>query len=158
MVGLVGPLDDASLGALEEAVEHLNRSPAAVERARTLIDLGAALRRRGRRTDAREPLRQGVELARACQAVALAERGHEELIAAGARPRRLQFSGADALTASERRVAELAASGLGNREIAQTLFVTIKTVENHLARAYQKLGIRSRDGLPSALGAPAAMT
>ncbi len=154
MVGLVGPLDDPSLEALEQAVEHLTRSPAAVERARALIDYGAALRRRGRRADAREPLRQGVELARACQALALAERGHEELIAAGARPRRLQFSGADALTASERRVAELAAGGLGNREIAQTLFVTIKTVENHLARAYQKLGIHSRDALPGALDSP----
>jgi DNA-binding CsgD family transcriptional regulator len=157
MTGLVGPLDDAALAALEEAVEHLGRSPAAVERARAMIDLGAALRRRGRRTDAREPLRLGVELARSCHAIALAERGHEELIAAGARPRRLQFSGADALTASERRVAELAASGLGNREIAQTLFVTIKTVENHLARAYQKLGIKSRDALPAALGSPAAV-
>ena len=152
---LVGPLDDPSLRALEEAVENLTASPARLETARALIDLGAALRRRGRRTDAREPLRQGVELARACHALALAETGHQELIAAGARPRRLQFSGAEALTASERRVAELAASGLGNREIAQTLFVTIKTVENHLARAYQKLGIKSRGELPAALGTPA---
>ncbi|HEX8087196.1 MAG TPA: AAA family ATPase [Solirubrobacteraceae bacterium] len=154
MAGLVGPLDDASLRCMEEAVEHLQRSPAVLERARALIDLGAALRRRGRRTDAREPLRQGVELARSIQALALAERGHEELIAAGARPRRLQFSGAESLTASERRVAELAAAGHGNREIAQTLFVTIKTVENHLARAYQKLGIKSRGELPQALGTP----
>ena len=152
MKGLVGPLDDESLRCLEEAVEHLNRSPALLERARALIDLGAALRRRGRRTEAREPLRDGVELARSIQGIALAERGHEELIAAGARPRRLQFSGADSLTASERRVAELAAGGLGNRDIAQTLFVTIKTVENHLARAYQKLGINSRAALPDALG------
>jgi DNA-binding CsgD family transcriptional regulator len=152
VVGLVGPLDDPSLGAMEEAVERLRRAPAALERARALVDLGAALRRRGRRTDARDPLREGVELARSLQAVTLAERGHEELIAAGARPRRLQFSGADSLTASERRVAELAASGLGNREIAQTLFVTIKTVENHLARAYQKLGIHKRNELPEALG------
>src|SRR3712207_5054417 len=90
--------------------------------------------------------------ARACQGTKLAERAHEELVAAGARPRRLQFSGRDSLTASERRVADLAASGMGNREIAQTLFVTIKTVENHLARAYSKLGINRRDQLPAALG------
>jgi DNA-binding CsgD family transcriptional regulator len=154
MVGLVGPLDDPSLEAIEQAVGHLERSPARLEHARALVDLGAALRRRGRRTDAREPLRQGVELARSCHALSLAEFGHDELIAAGARPRRLQFSGAESLTASERRVADLAASGLGNREIAQTLFVTIKTVENHLARVYQKLGIRSRDGLSEALGPP----
>jgi DNA-binding CsgD family transcriptional regulator len=88
----------------------------------------------------------------------VADAGHAELLAAGARPRRPQFSGPEALTASERRVADLAAEGLGNREIAQTLFVTIKTVENHLARAYQKLGIRSRDALPEALGTPAAVT
>ncbi|MDQ3742544.1 MAG: helix-turn-helix transcriptional regulator, partial [Actinomycetota bacterium] len=87
-----------------------------------------------------------------CHAVTLADAGHAELLAAGARPRRRELSGTQALTPSERRVADLAADGLGNREIAQTLFVTIKTVENHLARAYQKLGIRSRDELPTALG------
>jgi DNA-binding CsgD family transcriptional regulator len=63
----------------------------------------------------------------------------------------LVFSGAEALTPSERRVAELAAEGRGNQEIAQTLFVTAKTVENHLGRAYRKLGISSRRELAAAL-------
>ncbi|HEX8207733.1 MAG TPA: LuxR C-terminal-related transcriptional regulator, partial [Solirubrobacteraceae bacterium] len=152
-IGCVGEDGDASLSALEEAVAHLERSPSRLELARACVDLGEALRRRGRSAEARATLRDGVELARSCHAVALAERGHAELLAAGARPRRAQFTGAEALTASERRVADLAVSGLTNREIAQELFVTIKTVENHLARAYQKLGIHSRDELRRALPA-----
>jgi DNA-binding NarL/FixJ family response regulator len=61
-------------------------------------------------------------------------------------------AGADALTASERRVARMAAEGMTNREIAQALFVTMRTVEVHLTHAYQKLGISSREKLPAALG------
>jgi DNA-binding CsgD family transcriptional regulator len=152
----VGPDDDASLRALEEAVERLTRSPSRLELARAQVDLGKALRRRGEAARARGPLREGIAIARSCHAVALADAGHAELLAAGARPRRQELSGVKALTASERRTADLAASGLGNREVAETLFVTIKTVENHLARAYQKLGIRSRDELPAALGGGAA--
>jgi DNA-binding CsgD family transcriptional regulator len=155
-VGRVGPDDDASLRALEEAVERLTRSPSRLELARAQVDLGKALRRRGEAARARGPLREGIAIARSCHAVALADAGHAELLAAGARPRRQELSGVKALTASERRTADLAASGLGNREVAETLFVTIKTVENHLARAYQKLGIRSRDELPAALGGGAA--
>jgi len=81
-------------------------------------------------------------------------RAHDELQVAGARPRRLQFSGVEALTASERRVCDLAATGRSNREIAQELFVTPKTVENHLGRAYGKLGIGSREALADVLGTP----
>ena len=76
---------------------------------------------------------------------------HEELVVAGARPQRLAFSGVDALTASERRVAELAVRGLRNREIAEALFVSLKTVEVHLGRVYTKLGIKGRSQLPEAL-------
>ena len=81
----------------------------------------------------------------------LEQRVHEELVVAGARPQRLAFSGVDALTASERRVAELAVRGLRNREIAETLFVSLKTVEVHLGRAYTKLGIKGRSQLEAAL-------
>ena len=70
----------------------------------------------------------------------LAERAPEELAATGARPRRSRLSGVDALTASERRVARMAARGVGNVEIAQSLFVTRKTVEKHLGNVYTKLG------------------
>jgi DNA-binding CsgD family transcriptional regulator len=130
-------------------------SPARLDHARCLVDLGAALRRANQRSAAREPLREGLELARRCGADALVQRAHHELVVAGGRPRRLMFSGPDALTPSERRVAELAAEGHSNREIAQLLFVTTKTVDNHLARVYGKLGITSRGDLAGALAGPA---
>jgi DNA-binding CsgD family transcriptional regulator len=136
---------------LREAVAVLERSPAELEHARALTDLGASLRRDGQRSDAREPLRAGLDLAGRCGATALAERAHDELVASGARPRRLVLTGVDALTASERRVAEMASEGLTNREIAQALFVTEKTVEGHLGHAYRKLSISSRSELPRAL-------
>jgi DNA-binding CsgD family transcriptional regulator len=67
----------------------------------------------------------------------------------------LEFSGVESLTASERRVAEMAAEGQSNREIAQALFVTVRTVENHLSRSYKKLDIGSREGLAQALSGSA---
>jgi DNA-binding CsgD family transcriptional regulator len=85
-----------------------------------------------------------MDTAHACGARPLADRARTELLATGARPRRLAVWGADALTASERRVVELAASGLTNRRIAQELFVTGATVETHLRHAFSKLGVRSR--------------
>lgn len=136
---------------LAAAAEVLAGSPARLDHARCLVDLGAALRRANQRAAAREPLRDGLELARRCGADALVRRAHEELVVAGGRPRRLMFSGPDALTPGERRVAELAGDGLSNREIAQLLYVTTKTVDNHLARVYGKLGISSRAQLADAL-------
>ncbi|MDP8909772.1 MAG: helix-turn-helix transcriptional regulator, partial [Chloroflexota bacterium] len=91
------------------------------------------------------------ELAHICGAAPLVERAREELVATGARPRRIMRTGIDALTASERRVAAMAAEAMTNREIAQALFVTTRTVEVHLTHAYQKLDITSRDELPAAL-------
>jgi DNA-binding NarL/FixJ family response regulator len=140
------------LELLAEAAAVLAESPARLEHARALEDLGAALRRAGRRSDARGPLREALDLADACGARPLAERARHELRAAGGRPRRPRISGVEALTASERRIAAMAADGLSNPEIAQALFVTKKTVETHLAGAYRKLGIRSRTQLPAALG------
>ena len=136
---------------LAEAARALERSPAVLERARALTELGAALRRGNRRVEARVPLARARELAHRCGALVLAERANAELRAAGARPRRLALSGSDSLTASERRVTGLAASGLSNREIAQQLFVTVNTVESHLRHSYLKLGIHSRAELPGAL-------
>ena len=109
------------------------------------------MRRRGRRAIAREPLRRGLDLAQRCGALALARRAHAELVATGARPRRLVLTGVDALTPSERRVAEFASEGLTNREIAQALFVTEKTVETHLGHVFRKLDLGSRSQLPEAL-------
>jgi len=140
------------LELLRESVAVLEGSPALLERARSLGELGAALRRAGSRADAREPLAAALELAARCGARPLAARVREELNATGARPRREWRTGVEALTPSELRVARLAAEGQTNREIAQALYVTLKTVEGHLARAYAKLGIAGRAGLADALG------
>jgi DNA-binding CsgD family transcriptional regulator len=140
---------------LGQAVATLAGSGAEVEHARALVDLGAALRRANHRAEARERLRAGVKLAQRLGAVGLAERGNEEIAATGARPRKVPQTGLDALTASERRVAQLAAEGMSNKDIAQTLFVTVKTVEVHLSGAYRKLDITSRTQLDKALVAAA---
>ena len=139
---------------LRQAERVLGSSGARLEHARAMTDLGAALRRAGQRAESREILRPALDLAHRCGALALTERARTELTAAGGRPRRLVLSGLDALTSSERRAAQLAAAGLSNREIAQTLFVTARTVEGHLTHAYQKLAISSREQLPAALAPP----
>jgi DNA-binding CsgD family transcriptional regulator len=136
---------------LREAVAHLERSPARLELARALVSLGEALRRAGHRAESREPLRQGYELARQCGAGALAEAARTELRASGVRLQREALSGAESLTASERRIAEMAAGGTSNPEIAQALFLTVKTVESHLTHAYRKLDIAGRSQLAEAL-------
>jgi ATP/maltotriose-dependent transcriptional regulator MalT len=140
-----------AIESLREAVTVLEGSDASLEKARALADLGAALRRNDERTLAREPLRRALDLASRCGAWALTERAKTELLASGARPRRVVLSGVDALTPSERRVAQLAAQGLSNRRIAQSLFVSMSTVAVHLTHAYQKLTITSREELPQAL-------
>jgi DNA-binding CsgD family transcriptional regulator len=145
---------DGGLDLMEQAVATLEEAPAPLELARALVDLGAALRRANRRTDAREPLRRALDIADSCGARQLADEARQELRAAGGRPRRPRMSGVASLTASERRTAGLAADGLSNPEIAQALFVTRKTVEAHLANAYGKLGISSRTELPRALLEP----
>ncbi|MBS1871221.1 MAG: AAA family ATPase [Actinobacteria bacterium] len=141
----------SGIALLEEAVAVLEGSPARLEHALALCDVGAALRRANRRADAREPLRGALELARRCGAAGLAKRAHDELQASGEKVRRYTPFGVDSLTPSERRVAEMAASGMTNRQIAQTLFLTVKTIEAHLSAAYNKLGIRSRQQLADAL-------
>jgi DNA-binding CsgD family transcriptional regulator/tetratricopeptide (TPR) repeat protein len=138
---------------LTEAVDVLAASEARLEHARALVDLGA-LRRRGReRVQSRTLLREGHDLAVLCGATRLAEAARRELAASGLRLAAPGLSGAQALTPSERRVAAMAAQGMRNREIAQSLFVTEKTVETHLSRSYDKLNIRSRSKLAGALGA-----
>lgn len=142
---------EKGLELLAESVDVLAPSPVRLELARSLVELGAALRRANRRAEAKAALYDGRELAARCGAIPLAERAHEELLATGARPRRLARTGLDALTPSERRVARMASEGKTNREIAQALFVTPKTVEMHLSSVYRKLGIKARSQLPSAL-------
>jgi DNA-binding CsgD family transcriptional regulator len=147
---------DSGASMLREAIDAFERGDARLERARALTDLGAQLRRRNRRTEARQPLREALDVASQVGARSLAKQAETELRATGARPRRIVLTGLDSLTASERRIAELASQGLTNREIAQTLFVTARTVEGHLTSVFRKLLVDSRDELAAELasGAP----
>ena len=142
---------EAGVELLAEAVRTLERSPSPLELARALTDYGAALRRAGRRTQAREQLGRGLDLGHHLGARRIANQARVELIAAGAKPRRDAITGRDALTAGELRVARLAAQGLTNREVAQSLFITTMTTKGHLSRVYRKLGITRRDQLAGAL-------
>jgi DNA-binding CsgD family transcriptional regulator len=169
---LAAPLDSPralgiaqrALGILrggEEGVEELRRSaatlaasPSPLERARSMAELGAALRRGNSRNEARERLREAADLAQLCGAERLEASIAEELLIAGAKPRRRRISGPDSLTPAERRVATAAAAGATNREIAQNLFVTLRTVEMHLTNTYRKLGASSRAELATAITAP----
>ena len=146
---------DAGEALLREAVVTLAETPARLDRARTLAELGALLRRRNRRREARAFLREALDIAHRSGARPLTARAETELRATGARPRRVVLGGVDSLTASERRVAELAAQGMTNREIAQSLFVTARTVEGHLTNVFRKLDLDSREGIAEAM-APAA--
>jgi DNA-binding CsgD family transcriptional regulator len=141
----------AARAAFDEGVALLRGSPCRLKLAQALIAQGSALRRSGERTAGREPLREGYELARIAGAHLLAETARAELRATGIRLRREALSGADALTPSERRIAGLAAGAASNAEIAQSLFLTVKTVEAHLSNAYRKLGIDGRRSLAAAL-------
>lgn len=143
----------AGLEALRASVAALEGAEGRLEHARSVLELGAALRRAGERAEARDVLRDALDATARIGASGLADRAYEELVAAGARPRRDRrlLSGRESLTASEDRVAALAAEGLTNREIAQRLFVTVKAVQWHLRNVYRKLDVGSRGELPTAL-------
>jgi len=149
LLGEIEPGDSVEL--LEEAVRHLEDSPSRLDLAKALAALGGRLRRARKLTEARDPLRRAFELSERCGATALAAAIRTELHASGARPRTSALKGPQSLTASELRVAELAAAGQTNKQIAQALFVTPKTIEVHLSNAYRKLEISSRRELEAAL-------
>jgi DNA-binding CsgD family transcriptional regulator len=138
---------------LQQACDILSESPAKLEQARALLDLGAALRRDNRRTEARRPLTLAVDLAQRGGLRLISRRAKTELVAAGARPRRDLLTGPDALTPAEHRVAALAAAGHSNRDIAEQLYITLRTVETHLTHAFQKLDITTRSQLPARMPA-----
>jgi DNA-binding CsgD family transcriptional regulator len=159
-LSISGTLDPGKhgLARLQDAVSILERSPARLEHARALVNLGAGLRVRGDREQARAPLTAALDTAHRLGAIALAERAHRELIATGARPRRRAQSGRDALTPAELRTARMASQGLTNHQIAQALFVSARTVEAQLHQAYTKLAIRNRAQLRDALTATERVT
>jgi len=142
---------DADQPTLIKAIDTLADSGARLEHARAVIDLGSAIRRTGKRAGARATLAEGADLAHRCGATALVDHARAEQRLAGARPRRIAQTGRDALTPAELRVAELAAQGATNKQIAQALFVTLRTVEMHLSNSYRKLDIESREQLTAAL-------
>ena len=141
----------AGIALLRQSLDAAANANAPLETARTLVALGAALRRSGQRRAAVQPLRQGLDMAHRCGADRLAHDAEVELHTLGQWPRRRALLGVDALTPSELRVAREAARGMSNREIAQSMFVTTKTIETQLSSAYQKLAIRGRDELAAAL-------
>ena len=136
---------------MREAAELAESAGLGVERARCLLDLGGALRRAGKRREARRALEDAANMAAIVDAAALVAQAREELKLSGGRCRRSVFAGRDALTPSELRVAALAAQGLSNRAIAQGLFVSVKTVESHLSSCFRKLDVSQRSQLAEAL-------
>jgi DNA-binding CsgD family transcriptional regulator len=144
---------DKRIPLLEQACDILSESPAKLEHARALVDLGGALRRANRRAEARRPLSLAVDLAHRGGMRLISRRAKTELLAAGARPRRDLISGPGALTPAEYRIAALAAAGHGNRDIAEQLYITLRTVETHLTHVFRKLDITTRSQLPTAMAA-----
>ena len=145
--------DDCERVALcKRALSLLDERSATLETARLRLELGSTLSRIGRRVEARDALSvRRWPQADAAGAYLLADRARRELVATGLRPRRAAVDGAEALTPRQRQISELAAAGSGNRAIAQQLFLSIKTVETHLAAAYRKLGVSVRAELGAAL-------
>jgi DNA-binding CsgD family transcriptional regulator len=139
------------IGLLEEAAELAESTPARPVLARVLASYGSALRELGSIAEARELLSRAADLASEMGMERVLQRAQQELLLSGSRPRRMRLTGPTSLTESQRQVASLAMAGLTNREIAERLFVTIKTVETHLMAVYRKLGIRNRDELGPAL-------
>jgi DNA-binding CsgD family transcriptional regulator len=151
LAALVAPTADAADELLRRSVARLSASGSRIQLAASQLALGSALRRRGLRAEAREALRAAREEALACAAGALLAQAEDELGATGVRLPSRDTSGPGSLTASELRVARMAAEGFSNPEIARALFVVPKTVETHLSRAYRKLGVRGRAELAKAL-------
>lgn len=143
----------ARLDLLAEAVDVLAGSPARLEHAKAAYQLGCELLRHDDARGARRHLRKAIELATRCGYPMLSERARRLLVTAGGRMPQLASSPVDSLTDSERKIAVLAKGGVSNREIAEALFVTPRTVEMHLTNVYRKLDVRGRADLPAQLAA-----
>ncbi|MDA8302604.1 MAG: AAA family ATPase [Actinomycetota bacterium] len=142
---------EGRLTELVQAEADLAPTPRRLEHAKALLELGSALRRSSKRAEARGHLLSALEVADSCGAEPVRQRALQELRALGERPRRSQAHGPASLTATERRVAELAADGLTTAAISRLLVVSPKTVETHLNAAFRKLGVHRRTELAKAL-------
>jgi DNA-binding CsgD family transcriptional regulator/tetratricopeptide (TPR) repeat protein len=153
---VLGRVGDPALrrSRLEAAVEALQHGPSPLALAKGLLDLGAEVRRRGERTASRALLARAYELATGCGSVLVADEARKELGSSARRVSTTPGTGTASLTPSERRIADLAVAGHTNREIAQQLFLSPKTVETHLSSVFRKLDIRSRRRLADHLRAP----
>jgi DNA-binding CsgD family transcriptional regulator len=149
--------DTTRLARCEAALARPIDAPT-LELSRIRIELGRTLTRLGRRIEARESLQPVLADADRSGATLLADRARRELVATGLRPRRAQTTGIASLTPRQRQVCELAVAGATNRVIAQQLFLSVKTVETHLAAVYDKLGVDSRARLTAALTSPSHET
>ncbi len=136
----------AATAAFDRALEQHDRTQMPFERARTLLLAGQAYRRHKQRARAREALTAALDVFESMGAPQWSAHARAELRRVGR-----AASDRDHLSETERRVAELAASGLSNQQVAQRAFLSVKTVEANLTRAYRKLGVRSRVGLANAL-------
>jgi DNA-binding CsgD family transcriptional regulator len=137
-----------------EAIERLGRTRVRVALARANLLYGEWLRRQGRRREARTQLRIAHASYAAIGMEGFAERARRELVATGETVRKRRAETRDELTAQEAQIARLAADGLMNAEIAAQLFISPRTVEWHLGKVFNKLGVRSRMGLRDALPKP----
>jgi DNA-binding CsgD family transcriptional regulator len=139
------------LAALEESHRVLDGTSFALEQAATLIAHGTRLNELKRRPQARRILRAGLDIAERCGSADLVERARAQYTTAGGRLRPLLPTGISGLTAAERRAVVLAADGHTNRQIAEQLFLSVRTVEIHLTNAYRKLGVARRSELSAVL-------
>jgi DNA-binding CsgD family transcriptional regulator/tetratricopeptide (TPR) repeat protein len=130
-----------------EAIDQLKRCRVSSELARAWLLYGEWLRRHRRRADAREPLRTACATLTSIGARGFAERAKVELRASGERVRREPFARTQTLTPHEARICQLVSGGASNREIAEKLFVSPRTVEYHLSKIFRKLEISSRKEL-----------
>jgi DNA-binding CsgD family transcriptional regulator len=135
----------------EEALDQLGRTSWRTEVARTHLVYGEWLRRQRQRTEAGEQLRKAFEMFDAMGAKAFAERARVELLATGERARSRRVKAAHDLTSRELQVARLAAERATSREIAGQLFISANTVDYHLRKVFQKLGVSSRRDLSGVL-------
>jgi DNA-binding CsgD family transcriptional regulator len=143
----------AGLPAMEESARVLDGSPLRLELAATLVAYGTRLNELKRRPQARRVLRAGLDLAERCGSRDLVDRARTQYAVAGGRLRPALPTGVSGLTAAERRAVALAAADRTNRQIAEELFLSVRTVEIHLTNAYRKLGVARRSELAAALAA-----